>query len=220
MESYFDNQLRKKFEDIAPEDTGVFFDKERVWDKINGRSPKRVLLFKPWLTHIAATIAGIIVAGYFFSRQDTQSVIPDDQAFKNTLVKSEKADSKPAPVKNIPAPAEVVTTHTAKEHKGSSIRAKEQSLKAMTTTDTALVYKQLPVTEMQESVVAIVLQKTKTSKVLHIADMNNENGIHHYVDPKPGSQHFRIASMRETKEPDNEMLSALISNYVTNKKFK
>lgn|GEM_PF-6286046 len=219
MESSFDSQLRKKLEGIRPEEAGLTFDGERVWEKINSGSRKRVLPFQAWATHAAAVIAGMLIAGYFISRHENPVTAPVSTIAENTLVKPETKEkvpeSKVPPVTQPP----LIKTHLRQSGVTSSA-ADPQRGESGSGTGTTLVQEQLPAV-MQESVVQAPPQKKQSgNKVLHLTDMNNENGAHRYAESKPESLLARLAGREDAKEQDSEMLSALISNYVTNKKFK
>ena len=80
MKQEFEQTIRDRLGDIPASELGWEYDKEVMWQRINDKQRRRLILFRPVFTHAAAAVAGILLAGsimlFIFRKSHTERPIP------------------------------------------------------------------------------------------------------------------------------------------------
>lgn len=203
MKNAFDKDLKQRLDNASLQETGLRFDKDKLWGKIEKKKAKKRIPFLPWVSHAAAVAAGLAAGILLFVHRDQQPAnshqvivqqkeVPVVQTVTDTvyIVKNENAQhQKPASVAIIKTPQQAPV-------------ATEQKTLPGATNNVLQVQEEQPVLAMNERV---------QPKVLHLADMENENAQSNTNTRKQKKSSFFVLSNHNPSESTSETFSMLVA---------
>ncbi|WP_157977238.1 hypothetical protein [Taibaiella helva] len=174
MDNSFDRLLKEKLADQSPEALGFRPDREKLWQQMEAKKKRQTRLIPLWLSHTAAVAAGLLIAFFFLPHKGNntkesapavagrQTVIRTDTVF---VLQAATATGPGMPTTTIPqhhnraaAAAPIITSKPEAPTANIPVpEAKEEKLEA----------------PIEAPVVAAA--PPQTPRVLHLADMDNEN---------------------------------------------
>ena len=208
MEHEFDDELRQRLERTTPESAGFQLNKEALWRKIEQKQKKKSKLLLKWLSHTAAVAAGLLIGILLFQHKEVDvqpekpSVVlqhsPEETLPSHDTLYIAKAASKLREERNktqqpkslLPANA----LHIARADSGSTIPP---------------VAEHTPEVQHPESV-AVHAQKVK---ILHIADIGNEN-LPTKSTPATGLALLQRYAERKNQAANGETFSMTVSHQI------
>lgn len=186
MENKFDKDLKQRLDDTSLPEAGLRFDKDKLWGKIEKKKTKKRIAFLPWISHTAAVAAGLAAGIFLFVHKDhlpendhqvviQQKEIPVVQTVTDTvyIVRNE----------NLPHQKSASGTIT-KTQPQTIIETEQKTLPGAANSV-------LPVKEEQT---ALATNKRVQPKVLHIADMENENAQSNIREQKKPQSFFALSN--------------------------
>jgi hypothetical protein len=175
MKNTFDKDLKQRLDSASLQEAGLRFDKEKLWGKIEKKKAKKRIPFLPWISHVAAVAAGLAAGIFLFVHKDQQ------QGNHQVVVQQ-----KEIPVlKTITDTVYIVKNEPQQHQKPASVTV----IKIPQQTTVATTQKTLPPTpdnilpEKEEQPVLAVSERVQP-KVLHLADIENENAKPHTWERK------------------------------------
>jgi hypothetical protein len=183
MKNDFDKKLADKLNSSSLEDLGLSPNRENMWRSIEQKQQKKTINFRMWLTHAAAIALGVFAGIYFLGRDKDATVkyVVVEKPAKQAPAHEQKIE--PTEETNIdntisqaePRKAKSATTYIAATPKQSeTVIAPKQPIPEIQPSTLVIEEKQPPVyTTLEPTTVAAT--STKPKKVLHLADMTNEN---------------------------------------------
>lgn len=225
MSSSFDDQLRRKLDKIIPEDVGLPFDREKVWERIHIVPPDRkVLPFKSWswITHTAAITAGIFIGIWFFAKE--KQAPPGTIAVGPATGEIPFANNNPISAKELPLTKTRPATATVSRSAAATNRLPSRTIQVANSEDDLIKpveHQEDPEIINEAPVIAQANIKMHIHKqVLHLADIMNEN------DLIANTPEIRVKSVwarlipEENNGPDGEpeSFTMAVSNLLKNKR--
>lgn len=201
MENKFDKDLKQRLGEASLPESGLRLDKDKLWNKIEKKRSGKRIAFLPWISHVAAMAAGLAAGIFMF--------VHNDQPETN----------QPVIVQHQEAPVVKRVTDTVYIAKNEKEQIKQPSALGKTTKaplpapapvqqpDNITTDDRLRKKEMQPM---IAMNKPVPVKVLHLADIDNENAQPHIrAQEKPSF--FVAFPDRNPSGPGTETLSALLT---------
>lgn len=187
MDNSFDRLLKQKLADQSPESLGFRPDREKLWQQVEAKKKQKARLIPLWLSHTAAVAAGLLIAFFFLPhKSDHTTSIAPAVANRQTIVKTDTVlVMQPAPaashstIATAPPHRSHSTAATSVIVPGPAAPAKKTPVPAIVVTDKE------PEAPVDEPVVAAAPKQAP--KVLHLADMNNENTVSPQRRNQPGA---------------------------------
>lgn len=167
MKNTFDKELKQKLANASLEETGIAFDKEKLWNRIEQKKSSGRSIVLPWISHIAAVAAGLLIGLFIFLKEEPQDqinvtqtrTIPAKVTLRDTVYVFQNTPAKIAPIKKITVQQQPgITQH---------LPAPEQEPKEPFITPVIL--------KQEETLVATAATIPAKPRVLHLSDIDNEN---------------------------------------------
>ncbi|GEM_PF-5549818 len=216
MKNSFD-KIRNSLEEASPEDIGLPLDREKLWAKVEAKQRRKTIVFRPWLSHAAAVAAGLIVGIYFWSGSDNAT--PD----ANPAIVHQSSPAKPAQVDQ----SKIDDTAIASQASEATVNTRDKKIAqpaAIATSNQQQVQINEEPTKVPEPIIAeppapiIIASNTPSrskQKVLHLADMKNENGSKQIMqDPNGKSFLKQLMDRQGQQEQSTETVSAIVAGYL------
>lgn len=216
MKNSFD-KIKNSLEEASPEDIGLPLDREKLWAKVEAKQRKRTIVFRPWISHAAAVAAGLIVGIYFWSGSDNAA--PET----NPAIVHQSGPAKPAQVDH----NKIDDTAIASRASEATVNTRDKKIvqpAAIPTSNQQQVQIQEELTKVPAPIIAeppapvIIASNTpsrRKQKVLHLADMKNENGSKQIMqDPNGKSFLKQLMDRQGQQEQSTETVSAIVAGYL------
>lgn len=209
MKNRFDKELKQRLENTSLEEAGMALDKEKLWGRIEKKKSSGRSIALPWLSHIAAVAAGLMIGLFLFLKEEQpqdqtvatqQNAVPVNGAKTDTVYINRKPAGNYGLTKNNVQPKPAPTGQTLPGLLRPAVQEQEEQ-------------PALPVVAEQEQpqIASIVFPAVKP-RVLHLSDMDNENAhpkaarkqdlafIKKYLNPTQSGQNKETFSMIVEKE--------------------
>ncbi|MFA6057792.1 MAG: hypothetical protein WC756_06320 [Taibaiella sp.] len=202
MKNEFDKNLKQRLDNASLQEAGLRFDKDKLWGKIEKKKAKKRIPFLPWVSHAAAVAAGLAIGIFFFVHKDQQPV-SDHQVV---------VQQKETPiVKTITDTVYIVKNETSQHQKPASVTI----IKTPQQTSVAVEQKTSPgaantILPAKDEQPVLAMNERVQPKVLHLADMENENAQSNTREQKKPSSIFVLSSQNQS-ESTSETFSMLIA---------
>ena len=216
MKNAFEHKLKQSLEQASPEDVGHSFDRNKLWAKVAAKQQRKTVMFKPWLSHAAAVAIGLVLGLYLWS--DNKETVTTPMA---------KMDYKQSPLKLPSAQTDKENLATASQGKNKIKPINNSLIEPRYNPNTASpgdAVKQVikeagqpeqPEVDVLEPLTLAVHKPLKNQKVLHLADMNNENGRKQMMQNTPGNALLaHLIDRQNHAEASQETVSAMVVNYL------
>lgn len=201
MKNAFDKDLKQRLDNASLQEAGLPFDKDKLWGKIEKKKAKKQIAFLPWISHAAAIAAGLAAGIFLF--------VPKDQQVDNHQV---VVQQKEVPVvQTIIDTVYIVKNENSQHQKPASVTITKTQQQA----PAATVQKTLPgitdnVLPAKEEQPALAVNERVQPKVLHLADIENENAQPHTWERKKNT-FFVILPDRNQSGSGTESFSMLVA---------
>jgi len=174
MDNSFDRLLKEKLADQSPEALGLRPDREKLWQQVEARKKQKVRLIPLWLSHTAAVAAGLLIAFFFLPHKgnNTKESVPA-VAGRQTVIKTDTVFVLQAATATGPGmPTTTIPQHHNRAAAATPIVASKPEAPTAN----------IPLPEAREERLEAPIEAPvvataphQTPRVLHLADMDNEN---------------------------------------------
>lgn len=180
MDNSFDRDIKQKLANQSPESLGFRPDRDKLWQQIESRKKKKTRLVPIWLSHTGAVAAGLLIAFFVLSRrtagpeQKPMAVQPSVRTVTDTIY----IQSTPQATQQ-PQLAAVATSPTGSRHKPVA-PPPVPTHEGTTTSEPSAppLQEPIPLAEPKtEAPVVLAAAPRQHRKVMHLADMDNENTL-------------------------------------------
>lgn len=169
MDHSFDRHIKQKLGNSSPEELGYKPDREQLWKRVEAKKKKKGRPLILGFSHAAAVAAGLLIGFFLLSRDQASKDTPAVAGASVATVTRTIRDTVYVPqVKQQTGPAVV---YVAPKDKQPAARQQQQYLPVQQPETTQPVI--MPV--QQEPVPVMIA--SRQPKVLHLADMDNENTL-------------------------------------------
>lgn len=182
MDNSFDRDLKRKLENQSPESLGFRPDRDKLWQQIESGKKKKTRLVPLWLSHTGAVAAGLLIAFFVLSRRaaepEHRPMAVHVQPAIRTITDTVYAPATPQTVQQQPQVAAVATAPSGSRQKTAALPPAVVPRKGTATPEPPAPAQPepVPVTDPKtEAPLVLAAAPRQHRKVMHLADMDNEN---------------------------------------------